>query len=230
MAKRPKAIAQYRGELSAQQIADGMNAAARNAKRLFDDATTLFEAKRFPTSCSLAVLSIEESGKPSLLRAIAAVSNENTLKAWWKDYRDHQVKNIAWIITELAAKGAQTLDDLAPIYDKGSDHPAILDVVKQLGFYTDCYGSAHWSEPDDVIDENLAKTLLFTAKVLLPKHEYQVREIELWIEYVVHRGPLAMRRAAMNFYKAMEREGLSTFTIEELEAFYGLPPTKSGRH
>jgi hypothetical protein len=29
----------------------------------------------------------------------------------------------------------------------------MLDVIKQLGFDTDCYGNAHWSEPSEAIDE-----------------------------------------------------------------------------
>jgi hypothetical protein len=29
----------------------------------------------------------------------------------------------------------------------------MLDVIKQLGFDTDCYGNAHWSEPSKAIDE-----------------------------------------------------------------------------
>src|SRR5262245_14331298 len=73
MTQRPKPIAQYRGPLSAQQIADGMNGAARNAKRLLEDAITLIKAGRFPTACSVAILSIEESGKLPVLRALAGV-------------------------------------------------------------------------------------------------------------------------------------------------------------
>jgi AbiV family abortive infection protein len=231
MAKRSKPIAQYGGQLSAQQIADGMNAAARNAKRLLADATVLIEAKRFPTACSLAILSIEESGKLSLLRGFAGVTVDEVLRSRWKAYRDHQAKNAAWIIGELAAKGARTLDDLAPMFAQDSDHSALLDVVKQLGFYTDCYGNAHWSDPQAVLDEKFATMLLTIAQVLLPKHETTKREIELWIEHVAgHWGTPAMRQAAIEFHKAMEQEGLSDHTIEEIEAFYDSAPPKPKRH
>jgi hypothetical protein len=43
MGKPPKPITQYSGSLSPQQIADGMNAAVRNAKRLLADAQTLYD-------------------------------------------------------------------------------------------------------------------------------------------------------------------------------------------
>lgn len=222
MAKRKKAIERYEGDLSTAQIAAGMNAARRNAIRLFEDAKVMIEVKRFPTACSLAILSIEESGKVSLLRGLSTAPTAKHLKQAWKDYRDHQSKNAAWIIAELAAKGAQTLDDLAPMYDPQSDHSAVLDVIKQLGFYTDCYGKAHWSEPIEIINEKLAQQMLFVAKVLLPKSETSEREIQLWVKHVGHRewGTGDMARGALEFAKAMIEEGLSTRSIEEVERFY----------
>jgi hypothetical protein len=66
----------YRGKLSPKQAAEGMNAAAQNAKRLCEDAQLLFEARKFPTACALAILSIEESGKLPFLREIACVKDK----------------------------------------------------------------------------------------------------------------------------------------------------------
>lgn len=222
MVKQKKVIERYEGELSAAQIAAGMNAARRNAIRLFEDAKVMMERERFPSAGSLAILSIEESGKVSLLRALSIAPTTMHLRQAWKDYRNHQSKNAAWIIAELAAKGAQTLDDLAPIYDPQSDHPAVLDVIKQLGFYTDCYGKAHWSEPIEIIDETLAQRMLFIAQVLLPKSDTSEREIQLWVKHVGCRewGTRDMARGALEFAKAMIEEGLSTQSIEEVERFY----------
>ncbi len=62
-AARTGRLPQYRGELSAAEIADGMTAAAQNATRLLDDATTLLAAGRCPTAISIALLAIEEAGK-----------------------------------------------------------------------------------------------------------------------------------------------------------------------
>ncbi len=62
---------QYRGTLTADQIAEGINCANRNAMRLVEDAKLLLANDRLPSACSLAVLSIEESGKASILRRIA---------------------------------------------------------------------------------------------------------------------------------------------------------------
>jgi AbiV family abortive infection protein len=218
--KRP--IEPYRGHLSPKQIAHGMNAAGRNAKRLLKDATLLIEAKRFPTACSLAILSIEESGKLSILRSIATAHSEKELRRGWTEYRDHRMKNAMWIIADLVTKGARALDDLKPIFDSESDHPAILDTVKQIGFYTDCNGQGHWSEPDSVVDERLAQNMLVIAEILMPKHETTEREVELWIAHVgPHWGTPEMKKGAVEFYKAMLREGLTEHRIEEVEQFFG---------
>jgi hypothetical protein len=58
---------QYKGRLTAAQLAEGMNAATENARHLVRDAVMLLEAGRFPTAASLAALAIEEAGKPAIL-------------------------------------------------------------------------------------------------------------------------------------------------------------------
>src|ERR1700712_243598 len=91
----------YAGPLSAGEIAAGMNAALRNARRLLYDAQLLFAAHRFPSACSLAILSIEESGKLPVLREIGVARDADEAKGAWKRYRTHQAKNVAWIIRDL---------------------------------------------------------------------------------------------------------------------------------
>ena len=59
---------QYRGRLTNRQIAEGMTAAAANARRLLSDAVLLLEAERWPTAAALAILAIEEAGKQAILR------------------------------------------------------------------------------------------------------------------------------------------------------------------
>jgi HEPN superfamily AbiV-like protein len=109
------------------------------------------------------------------------------------------------------------------MFDPASDHSSVLDVTKQLGFYTDCYGKAHWSEPGEVIGEHLARQMLLIARVLLPKRVTSEREIQLWIKHVGdHWGTRAMAIGALAFEKAMIEEGLSSRTLEEIEKFYNV--------
>ena len=72
----PKAkLTQYNGKLNAAHIALGMNAARRNARRLADDAKSLFDIASYSTAAVVAILSIEESGKKSTLRGLALEPN-----------------------------------------------------------------------------------------------------------------------------------------------------------
>lgn len=198
-----------------------MNAAARNARRLASDATILLDAGRFPTAASLAALAIEEAGKVSILRGLAVVRDEKKLRGAWRDYRSHRAKNGAWILPALAAAGTRRLDQLRPVVERNGDHNSLLDSVKLLGLYTDCYGEErNWSEPANVIGEELARQLVRTAEIMAPKREVTIRELELWAE---HLGPAwmtdEMPHALLRWHAAMVREGLTDTSIEEMEAF-----------
>ena len=229
-----KKLDAYRGRLTTAQIVQGMNAAAKNAQRLAGDAVALLEAHRCPTAASLAILSIEESGKISILRSLSlAMTSDQVLDAW-KDYRSHISKNVAWLLPQLVAAGARKLDDLRPLFDKDSDHPYVLDQIKQLGFYTDCLGQGHWSTPDATIDKSLAQMLVKVATLLAGKHEYTRTEVDLWVEHI---GPVwkkdhaLMKQALVNWYAAMQKSGLVPEGANEMEQFVreGLPGIEEDR-
>jgi AbiV family abortive infection protein len=117
-----------------------MNAAGRNAERLCDDASLLLQEARYPSAAALAALSIEEAGKLSILRRLAVARDEEEVAECWRNYRWHTKKNIAWLLPQLVADGARRLDDFSPLFDGESDHPELLDQVKQISFYSDCLG------------------------------------------------------------------------------------------
>jgi AbiV family abortive infection protein len=212
----------YKGKLTDAQIAQGMNAAENNACRLVEDAKILLAAERFPTAASIATLAIEEAGKVSILRELALAKSDAELIQSWKDYRSHTKKNAMWIFPELVAKGARIIDDFRSAFDENSDHSAILDQVKQLGFYSDCLGKAHWAIPSDTIDEELAKGLVEIAQLLSKSHEHTEKEIELWREHV---GPVWksnyswMKQAVVNWSKAMHEAGLAPDIADGMEQF-----------
>ena len=219
----PKKLPSYKGRLSFAQIAEGMNAATKNSARLARDGKLLLNAGRIPSACSLAALSIEESGKVSILRAISLARDDNDLKEEWKRYRSHTNKNVQWSFPQQVAEGARRLNDFRPLFDKGAKHPYLLDQVKQIGFYTDCLGDKrHWSIPEEVIDRELADQLVATAELLSSASPTSEREIELWVEHI---GPVWkkdlnwMRRALANWYEAMQREGLKPSGENSMEKF-----------
>lgn len=201
-------LSQYSGKLDAKQIALGMNAARRNARRLADDAKSLFDITRYQTAAAIAILSIEESGKVSILRGLALAPDSASRRKLWKDYRSHRRKNGAWIIPELFLKGARTLESLQCVVDPSAEHTALLDQVKQIALYTDCLGAAHWSEPLNVIDKNLSGSLVNTADLLAKGTTVTEREIELWIEYMAptYGASLAYQKHSLSKWYAAMRE------------------------
>ena len=113
----------YKGKLSVDQVVAGINAAIQNAKRLSEDASLLIEAGRFPSAASLAILSIEESGKISILRSLALAKSDEDIADAWRDYRSHTKKNVTWLLPQLTEQGARKLDDFKPLFEESSDHP-----------------------------------------------------------------------------------------------------------
>lgn len=212
----------YRGRLKPKQIAEGMNAALENARRLVADADSLLKVGAFPSAASLAILAIEEVGKVSILRALSVARSEAEVGEAWKEYRSHAKKNASWILPQLVAAGARKLEDFRPIYDDVSDHPYVLDQLKQLGLYTDCLGKAHWSKPTEVIDEKLARMLVDIARIFAQHSKHSEKEVELWIEHVgpVWKKDMAwMKQAVVNWYAAMQAAGLAKEGPNVMEQF-----------
>ncbi|MCF3628200.1 AbiV family abortive infection protein [Thalassospiraceae bacterium LMO-SO8] len=199
--KQEKPLDRYVGALSADEIAAGINVAARNAARLASDARILLDAHRFPTAASIAALAIEEAGKVSILRRLSMARDEKEIKSVWREYRSHRAKSTSWILPDLVARGAISLNDFKDAVDQEGEHTLILDAVKQIGLYSDCYGDRHWSEPFEVVEESLARQLVMTAEVLSKRDEVSPREISLWKEIL---GPVwetpAMTEALLRWH------------------------------
>ncbi len=217
----------YKGRLTAGQIAEGMSAAAENATHLVGDAEALLARGSFATAVSLAALAIEEAGKVSILRALAVARTDGEVRSCWRDYRSHTRKNAAWIFPQLFAGGARQLENFRPMFADNADHTAMLDNLKQLGFYTDCLGKAHWARPGDVIDAELAQQVVSVAKILSLPSKHSEREVALWIEHIgpVWKQNMAwMKQALLNWQDAMYCEGLSKTPVEEMSKFvHGAP-------
>ncbi len=217
-----KRLDQYKGRLSAAQIADGMNAALDNAKRLADAAALLLQKENYALAASIASLSIEESGKLTVLRSLAVARNDQEVVQCWREYRSHTKKNRLWPFFQMFAEGARRLDDFGPLLDEKAEHPFLLDQVKQIGFYTDCLGKAHWSVPADVIKEDLATVLVTTAALFAKCSHVTKAEIDLWVKHVgpVWRGPKEhMEHGLSQWYKEMQEQGLAEKGANAMEEF-----------
>lgn len=211
----------YCGCLSAAEVAAGMNAALENARRLAADAALLFEGKRFPSSASLAILAIEEVGKVQLLRRLSLATNDAEAKSVWREIRSHRSKNGLWILPSLASGGTVGLFDLAEAIDPKAEHASVLDAVKQIGFYSDCYGDRHWANPTVSVDGELANSLVCVATALSKRQGITTREMELWVEIMRPWWKVsgAGESALLRWHAAMVEEGLSSRKHEEFIRF-----------
>lgn len=220
-----KRLDQYKGKLEPKQIAEGMNAAQENANRLVDAASLLLEHGDHALAVSLSVLSIEESGKLGVLRSLAVARDDKELVECWREYRSHTKKNVMWPVLDLFAKGVSRLNDFLPLFKKDGEHPFLLDQIKQLGFYSDCLGKAHWSIPEVAIDKDLAKMLVNTANILAKGRTVTKVEIDLWVK---HLGPVwkdskeKMERGLVQWYKEMQAKGLAEPGPNAMERFIRL--------
>jgi len=213
---------QYRGKLTAGQIACGMNHAIANAKRLISDAELLLENGKYASASGLAILAIEEYGKLGILRGLATATKDEDLRYWWKAYRTHTQKNLFLLLPPLIASGAKQLDDLMPMF---SDHitPRIIDNLKQIGFYTDCLANAQWSVPTEVINVKIVEFIVsFSKSIVWKRHEVTEKEIDLWIKHI---GPVlnsdwqTMKGALEDFFIEMRNSGLMKEDIDDFGSF-----------
>lgn len=217
-------LPQLRSPLTVAQIAEGMRRAVENAARLAEDADTLLKNGRVPSAVALAILSIEESGKVSILRQMAIAEADKEWQQLWKAYRSHTKKNALWLFGELVHKGARTLDEFGPLFDQESDHPDILDQMKQLCIYTDCFTNTKWSSPDEVDIKGLAPYLVKMAQVLGKPKAVTAAEVELWRKHLlpVKGAPMNVQKQAVAaWFHEMKLLGLSEASPEEVETFLG---------
>lgn len=223
--KRKRLASQYSGPLTPQQTATGINAARRNGQRLASDARVLLDMGRSETACALAILAIEEAGKSAILRRLVLERDPEYLRAAWKDYRRHVSKNINWILPDLVVQGARTLDHLQVITDPESQHPVLVEHLKQTALYTDCLEGGKWSEPKEAVGQKLAEKLVITAELLTRGREITVKEIELWVKHMSpawRESTELMRAAVIAWHQECRSQGLVPLT-EDMSAFLGYP-------
>ena len=103
------------------------------------------------------------------------------------------------------------LEDFKGVFNNESEHPQLLDNLKQIGFYTDCLGKAHWSVPAEVIDKENATQIITIAKTQCEERNFTAREIELWIKHLkpVWQGSMDVMKTALNsWFEDMKKEQL----------------------
>lgn len=169
----------YRGALSIQDAARGCELAIKNAKNLADEAELLLKHGHVARAAALAILSIEESWKPTILRQLL-IAQSDRRRRLWNEYRSHTAKNNAWIFVDLLELGARRFSDFAPIFNSELGHAEAAERIKRNAFYTDRQGDGSWSSPD-AVSQDLAGKLIFNAKIHAEPGTFSTAsELEIW--------------------------------------------------
>jgi AbiV family abortive infection protein len=189
--------------------------------RLSEDAQLLLNANRIASALALAVLSIEETGKASILRGLGMASSEGELKDHWKNYRSHKSKNVLWATFDYLKKGARKLEDFAPLFDPSEKHGQILDELKQLAFYTDCPKRGKWNEPDGIIDKELAASIVAISNAFVGTEPTSNEELEIYYRHMIpalKKDVKTIQDAYLNAYSEMQKKGIKPNGADEAKA------------
>jgi AbiV family abortive infection protein len=211
--------ASYTGKLTPAQAAHGINATIANVNRLAEDAILLFEAERYPSAASLAILAIEEYGKISVLKEIVRAEKDCEIKELWKCYRTHTKKNVTGILPGLLAQNEDFDKAIAQTFDKNSDHPELIDHIKQLGFYTYCMDNENWSCPSNRIDRKIAENYVGIANFFSNATKVTPEEIEVWSNHfkgVSYEDANSFKKALFEYHIELQSRGISS---EKLDTF-----------
>jgi len=211
-------------QLTNKQIADGINTAAANAARLAADAESMFNLERYPTSVALAILSIEESGKPAILRQLSVAIDESHVNTAWKDFREHKKKNIMSSFESMFSSGARNINDFIPMFLSTNNAPTNLDKLKQDALYCN-YVNGKWHLPEDAIDRDTAQYYLAMALSLLPINVHITeKEIELYVKHFKQKKNIdnleESKKSVIEFYEDMFHHELLDEVPSYIYEFY----------
>ena len=184
-----------------------------NARALVSDAQLLYDNDKYERATALAILSVEEAGKVSIIRSILVEDSQKELNKEWKRFRSHYEKNWGLAAPDYVDQEANSIEDFRPVFEN-NDHGQVFDQLKQLAIYTDLFKNGKWSSPDKVITKEIATSVLITARTLADKGEQAMtteKELELWIKHlkpVWKMDMLKMKQALINCYNEAEELGV----------------------
>ena len=156
----------YKGPLTAESAAIGIVTAKANAKRLIEDAESLFHTERYPSACAFACLAIEEISKPAIIRKILLASSPVQVRTGWRLFSSHHDKAAPWIVPYIIRSDPSAYEDFVEAFMRQRD-PILLDSLKQLSIYCGCYGNCHWADPRNVIKKDQARVVMSSARILI---------------------------------------------------------------
>lgn len=144
---------EYRGKLTIDQAAEGIQKVIENAEDLLDDSLILFKASKFPRAISLAIMAVEEVSKIEIIKKILLANGiEGRI---WKEFKNHKTKNHTWYFPVLK-KFSVANNDVKHFVGAKSNWVKRIDDLKNQTLYLNA------NRKNDGLDFewNLPKTLV----------------------------------------------------------------------
>lgn len=145
-------------------------AAARNARRLLDDAELLLKRGRSPSAYSLAVLAFEEAGK-AWMCVIAMMVPDDARPEWpYGELITRHVDKLmaAHVMAHMLASASSGQDMIASLAGIGENLEELArehNQAKQRGLYADLLDSTVW-EPASITKDDARRMLVIVRGLL----------------------------------------------------------------
>jgi len=158
----------YFGPLTPAQVAEGIQSAVTNAKKLYAEAKLLIEAQHWERAAVLAIQSIKEAAKPRHLRILLLAKTDSELREAWIAYRACDLRELLRLRSNFIRFGSQAIDDdMAPLFEEPPYVTQWLASLRQRGLSVDAYDTGWWSKPSTAIGEGVAAKLVRSAESIL---------------------------------------------------------------
>jgi AbiV family abortive infection protein len=214
-------------------LGDFALAAARNARRLLDDADLLLRRGRWPSAYSLAVLAFEEAGKAWL--CVIAMMVPGDVRPDWP-YGDLITRHVdklmaAHVMAHIFASASTGQDVIASLTDIGGSLEELArehNQAKQRGLYADLVDGTVW-EPAEITKDEARRMLVIVRGLLDHGGHLADPEFIAWLasetrDVLQIRGHLWSR-----FFTGLQQGGLDGMLaslrslMDETSATEGLP-------
>ncbi len=162
-------MARFRDAITIAEIATGLTATIDNMEGLVAAARTLIEAGSFAPAFGLSIMSLEESGKLTALRAMCQRGGISGTK-WgklWASFRSHSYKSSGGLMNCCPDK---LRGDPEIMMSLAFEHAATAEQIedsRQWSFYVDFEGETRtWNRPQDFSEQEARQALSLAEAAL----------------------------------------------------------------
>ena len=148
-------------------LIDGSLHCVKNAKRLSEDARSLYESERYSSCLSLAVLALEEVGKSRMLLDAAVKKQDVTSSDWFKKFSSHREK-LKFLISSLRTDSDD--ESYKNSFDKIANLMKMLLEKKMESLYVDwssTQGEWRYFDEHESDKQKIAEDALTACKVFI---------------------------------------------------------------